>query len=87
MALILLYLRLRLRLRRRRLCHSLIVRIIGSNLRSGDTVFGVKSTQRSGSPKGQDLYLAKSLITQLLRSASVSQRRTEVARSVVSISA
>ena len=83
---LLLFLHLRLRLRLLlRLYHSLIIRIIGSVLRSGDTVFGVKSTQRSGSLKEQGLYSAKSSMKPRLRSVSVNQRPMEVVRSAVSI--
>ena len=80
--LLLLLLRLRLRLL---LHHCPIVRIIGSVLSSGVTVFDVKSTQRSGSPKEQGLCSAKSSIKPRLLSASVNQRRREVAKSAVPI--
>jgi hypothetical protein len=68
-----------------RLYYSLIVPIIRSALESDDTVFGVKSTQRSGSLKGQGLYSAKSSMKPRLRSTSVNQRPAEVARFAVSI--
>jgi hypothetical protein len=66
--------------------HSLIIRIIGSVLRNEDTAFGVKSTQRSGSPKG-GLYSAKSSIKPHLRTPHVNQGPTEAVKSSVPICA
>lgn len=67
------------------LYHSRTLSTVGSLLRSGITAFGVKNTSRNGSQKEQGQCSAKSSIKRRLRGVSVNQRRTEVAKSAVSI--
>jgi hypothetical protein len=75
---LLIFFRLRLRL------HSLIIRIIRSVLRSEDTAFSVKSTQRRGSPKG-GMCSAKSLIKPRLHKPHANPGATEAVKSAVPI--